>query len=277
MNKKIITEINRNKELMGLLSEDAYATTINITLDSSLKDKAYYIQEGLEIEFSVDNEVKGKMKCGQKKSFKENFFKITSKLNCSENKLIMSVDASPTVWSLGSDKKVVTTLTEDSILAMNKLGLLLNDSKPENFKISLTLGEIRDNPELPLTITKSGTDDSSTEDNTQTPAETSSTEDKTDTPSIPQNWVDGIMNKGWLLMKGSHGQEGKIPNTKDAIKIVQIIVGAKPDGLFGPNTEKKVKEWQKSNNLKDDGKVGKKTLTKIMSLVLQRVGGIKRE
>ena len=277
MNKKIITEINRNKELMGLLSEDVHTTTINITLDSSLNDKASDIREGLEIQFSVDGEVKGTMKCGEEKSFKQSYFTITSRLDCDNSKLLMSVDAGSTVWSYGSDKRVVTTLTEDSILAMNKLGLLLNGSEPKNFKISLTLGEISEDPKLPLKITKSVPDDSSTEDNTQTSDETSSTEDKTDTPSIPQNWVDGIMNKGWLLMKGSHGQEGKIPNTKDAIKIVQTIVGAKPDGLFGPNTEKKVKEWQKSNNLKDDGKVGKKTLTKIMSLVLQRVGGIKRE
>jgi len=40
---------------------------------------------------------------------------------------------------------------------------------------------------------------------------------------------------------------------------VQEKIGAKPDGWFGPGTERRVKEWQKANGLTVDGVVGPKT------------------
>lgn len=43
-------------------------------------------------------------------------------------------------------------------------------------------------------------------------------------------------------------------------KLIQEVVGAYPDGIFGPNTTKMVKAWQKKNGLKDDGIVGPMTL-----------------
>ena len=82
--------------------------------------------------------------------------------------------------------------------------------------------------------------------------------------SIPQNIIDGVMKKGYLIRKGIHSQESKYPGMMKAIEFIQKLVGAKVDGKFGPETESKVKEWQKSNGLKDDGIVGKKTLTKIL-------------
>lgn len=48
---------------------------------------------------------------------------------------------------------------------------------------------------------------------------------------------------------------------------VQKYLGIKPaDGIFGPGTEAKVKEFQKANKLTIDGKVGVQTLRKLMSL-----------
>jgi peptidoglycan hydrolase-like protein with peptidoglycan-binding domain len=82
--------------------------------------------------------------------------------------------------------------------------------------------------------------------------------------SIPQNIVDGVMKKGYLIRKGIHSKESKYPGMMKAIQFIQKLVGAKVDGKFGPETESKVKEWQKSNGLKDDGIVGKNTLNKIL-------------
>lgn len=89
-------------------------------------------------------------------------------------------------------------------------------------------------------------------------------EDKSTPTSFPENWIDGINNKGWLIQKGTHAYEGRIPNTENAIKLIQSIVGANPDGVFGSETEEKVKEWQTSNGLTPDGKIGKNTLTKML-------------
>ncbi len=48
---------------------------------------------------------------------------------------------------------------------------------------------------------------------------------------------------------------------------IQKYLGIDPaDGIFGPNTEAKVKEFQKTNKLTIDGKVGVQTLRKMMSL-----------
>lgn len=44
-----------------------------------------------------------------------------------------------------------------------------------------------------------------------------------------------------------------------AVKLVQGVVGAKPDGDFGVATERRVTEWQKSHKLTADGVVGKVT------------------
>lgn len=85
---------------------------------------------------------------------------------------------------------------------------------------------------------------------------------------FPENWKEGINNKGWVLMKGSHGYEGKIPDTKKAIKFIQTKVGLSGDdvdGLYGSNTAKKVWNYQENNELKPDGKVGKNTLAKMLS------------
>ena len=44
---------------------------------------------------------------------------------------------------------------------------------------------------------------------------------------------------------------------------IQTLLGLKPDGVFGPNTELAVKMWQKKNGLLPDGIVGPKTWKKI--------------
>ena len=86
--------------------------------------------------------------------------------------------------------------------------------------------------------------------------------------TFPENWKEGINNKGWVLMKGSHSHEGKIPDTKKAIEFIQTKVGLSGDdvdGLYGSNTAKKVWDYQENNELKPDGKVGKNTLSKMLT------------
>ncbi len=52
---------------------------------------------------------------------------------------------------------------------------------------------------------------------------------------------------GQPLRRGSQGE---------AVKLVQAVVGATPDGDFGPATERRVKAWQKSRGMFVDGVVG---------------------
>ena len=58
-----------------------------------------------------------------------------------------------------------------------------------------------------------------------------------------------------ILKLGSKGEE---------VKELQEALGILSDGIFGPGTEKSVKEFQKKNNLIVDGIVGKITLSKIL-------------
>jgi putative chitinase len=56
----------------------------------------------------------------------------------------------------------------------------------------------------------------------------------------------------------------KLGSTGEEVKKLQEKLGFEnPDGDFGPNTETKVKEWQKANGLLDDGKVGDETWKKM--------------
>jgi hypothetical protein len=52
---------------------------------------------------------------------------------------------------------------------------------------------------------------------------------------------------GQPLRQGSQG---------DAVKLVQAVVGATPDGDFGPATDRRVRAWQKQRGLVVDGVVG---------------------
>jgi peptidoglycan L-alanyl-D-glutamate endopeptidase CwlK len=51
----------------------------------------------------------------------------------------------------------------------------------------------------------------------------------------------------------------------NSVKLVQAKVGVKADGIFGPMTEKAVKNFQKKNGLSTDGKVGPKTWSKLFN------------
>jgi peptidoglycan hydrolase-like protein with peptidoglycan-binding domain len=59
------------------------------------------------------------------------------------------------------------------------------------------------------------------------------------------------------------GQPVKIGSKGPAVALVQAIVGAKPDGDFGPATDRLVKAWQTQNGLKADGVVGPVTWDKM--------------
>lgn len=50
----------------------------------------------------------------------------------------------------------------------------------------------------------------------------------------------------------------------EQVKQIQKALGIKADGIFGKGTEDAVKKFQKDNNLAVDGKVGPKTLEKLM-------------
>jgi peptidoglycan hydrolase-like protein with peptidoglycan-binding domain len=60
-------------------------------------------------------------------------------------------------------------------------------------------------------------------------------------PSAPPRYP------GQPLRRGSKG---------DAVKLVQVVVGAKPDGDYGAATERRVKAWQKLKKMFVDGVVG---------------------
>lgn len=55
----------------------------------------------------------------------------------------------------------------------------------------------------------------------------------------------------------------KLGSTGEDVKILQKRLGLIADGVFGPLTEKKVIEWQKSNGITPDGIVGKITWDKM--------------
>jgi GH24 family phage-related lysozyme (muramidase) len=51
----------------------------------------------------------------------------------------------------------------------------------------------------------------------------------------------------------------KLGSKGEDVKVLQKFLGLNPDGDFGPNTDRKVKEWQKSKGLVADGVIGPKS------------------
>ena len=84
--------------------------------------------------------------------------------------------------------------------------------------------------------------------------EYNSTTDTSNNGPAPEPAPDPNAYPGQPVKKGSRG---------DAARKVQAVVGAKPDGWFGPATERRVKAWQRANGLVADGVVGPKTWAKM--------------
>lgn len=57
----------------------------------------------------------------------------------------------------------------------------------------------------------------------------------------------------------------KLGSKGEDVKVLQKYLGLTPDGIFGPVTDKKVKEWQKSKGLVADGIIGPKSWSIILS------------
>jgi peptidoglycan hydrolase-like protein with peptidoglycan-binding domain len=299
MSKRFLLSESERKEIRKLyvekniLSETVHTATAPLehNLSSSQFDSVKNI---MDLNIIVDDEVKGSIKCGEPKQFVHTVgwvgFNITANLNCENNLLEVSVDAADSVWSLGGGTRVVARLTEGSANSMSAAGVTINGQDPKNFSLSMTISQMKENPTLnPIEISVAGREEGQTTndstDETQTTNDNNDSTDETQTTNLSeecvtlipqliqtenvQKWIQKINgNAGWIVMKGSHGLETQelYKGVKDVIKIIQCVVGADVDGLFGPNTETKVKDYQRENNLTVDGKVGDETIGKMTQI-----------
>jgi hypothetical protein len=144
-------------------------------------------------------------------------------------------------------------------------------------KVVLSVNDKSDNTTTDNTTTDNTTTDNTTTDNTTTDNTTTGSTSTNDCSSIEitediKKVIKMLQNKDAILMKGSHNQESKVVGIKDTIKLIQCIVGTNQDGIFGNDTDKKVKEFQTSNKpLVVDGKVGENTINKMIELELIKI------
>ena len=66
-----------------------------------------------------------------------------------------------------------------------------------------------------------------------------------------------------VLVLAYPGTPVKLGSQGDSVKLIQAVVGAKPDGDFAGVTDRLVKAWQSKNGLKADGVVGPVTWKKM--------------
>lgn len=78
----------------------------------------------------------------------------------------------------------------------------------------------------------------------------------------PNTWsrINNLTPQNTILRRGSRGEVVRYLQEKLYSKLYPITI----DGIFGPNTEKVVKEFQNANGLTPDGIVGPKTWQKIL-------------
>lgn len=80
--------------------------------------------------------------------------------------------------------------------------------------------------------------------------------------------VGGAIGLGLDAINGARdyfgGSDGSAPKQADSHKLIplQKLIGAKPDGIFGPETKQKLMAWQSANGLKADGIPGPQTYAK---------------
>jgi len=67
--------------------------------------------------------------------------------------------------------------------------------------------------------------------------------------------MEDIIDDIGVLRKGSRGE---------GVKIMQEALGVGADGVFGPGTERALKEWQAANGLTADGIAGPATFAKLL-------------
>jgi len=72
---------------------------------------------------------------------------------------------------------------------------------------------------------------------------------------VDDDSVEDIIDDIGVLRKGSRG---------DGVKIMQEALGIGADGIFGPGTERALKEWQAANGLTADGIAGPATFAKLL-------------
>ena len=75
------------------------------------------------------------------------------------------------------------------------------------------------------------------------------------TPKDVSEDVEDIIDDIGVLRKGSRG---------DGVKIMQEALGIGADGIFGPGTERALKDWQAANGLVADGIAGPATFAKLL-------------
>lgn len=83
------------------------------------------------------------------------------------------------------------------------------------------------------------------------------------TQMYEKNGVSPINNTGPALVFAYPGTPLRLGSKGDAVKLVQAVVGATPDGDFGSATDRLVKAWQTKNGLLADGVVGPVTWKKM--------------
>ncbi|MEK0189451.1 peptidoglycan-binding domain-containing protein, partial [Microcoleus anatoxicus] len=93
-------------------------------------------------------------------------------------------------------------------------------------------------------------------------------------PNFPDNWFagpgGGNPKDSDIDIKAAIDYNNAQGYSKDAIKLIQRVVGAAQTGVFGEDTVKKIAGWQSAHRLKRDGKVDPNTLWSIVTELRMR-------
>lgn len=169
MDKKLLYEINRFREIsgLGLIKEQRKEITTSIELKNYLDDEEYeLIKKELEILIIPDDNMeKSKtIKCGRTKTVKVKVgegimsanIEVELSLECDTNELVMMTKGSGTAFPAArgvSNKSIKIMLTQSTAIMMETAQIKINGESPSNFQITTTVGDLLKGKKFePITI-----------------------------------------------------------------------------------------------------------------------------
>lgn len=166
-----------------LLKEELHTYTASLEKGIGFTDDKSFdkLKNFLVFEIFVGGKLVGRTKCGTEKRFDVKFpeqFTVLGKVDCVGNKLTVGINGSESLWKGAESTKLTIKLSNNSIKKLNELRASVKSVKPEDFVLTYTLAQLKQNPQQKIEISGDSRKFKAPQNNTQKSKDTKERGDK---------------------------------------------------------------------------------------------------